>query len=80
MFNSYTKHLPLETDIKQLIETFGGIFSDEEPMEEYFATVRLMDNNAAVRLGQEDIIVSPREGIGAGGDCPIAYVVTALGS
>jgi hypothetical protein len=56
------------------------IFSERESMGEYYATVRLTDSSAAVRLGQENFIVSPREGIGAGGGCPLAYVVTALGS
>ena len=49
-------------------------------MGEYYATVRLTDNNAAVRLGQVNFTVSPREGNGAGCGCPIEYVVTALGS
>jgi hypothetical protein len=49
-------------------------------MGEYYATVRLTDNSAAVRLGRDNFLVSPREGFGAGRGCPIEYVATALGS
>ena len=49
-------------------------------MGEYYATVRLTDNNAVVRLGQANLTVSPCEANAAGCGCPIGYVVTALGS
>ena len=50
-------------------------------MGEYYATVRLKDNNATVRVGQENFTtVSSCQGIGTDGGCPVAHVVAALGS
>jgi len=49
-------------------------------MGEYHTTVRLTDNNAAVRLGQVNFTVSSCEDTREGCGCPIEYVATALGS
>ena len=49
-------------------------------MGEYYATIRLTDKGAAVRLGQVDFTVSTRDGTKVGRGCPIEYMATALGS
>lgn len=50
-------------------------------MGEYYASIQLKDHRAAVRLGKANVTtVSPCQGIGAGGACPIEHVLTALGS
>jgi uncharacterized OsmC-like protein len=50
-------------------------------MGEYYATARLADNRAAVHLSTDNVTtVSPCQGVGAGGGCPIEHVLAALGS
>jgi hypothetical protein len=74
----------VEKDRRQRI-TLGLSFEDLQvwkgrPMGEYHTIVRLTDKGAAVRLGQVDFTVSPRDGAGVGRGCPIEYMATALGS
>ncbi len=49
-------------------------------MGEYYTTVVLTAKGAEVRMGQDNFMISRRDGIGTGHGCPMAYMAGALGS